>query len=226
MSLAKLRSTKDFGKNMGVKILVYGKAGVGKTTLCATCPAPVILSAESGLLSLAGVELPFWQINTIDDLREAYRWVSSSHEARIFQTICLDSISEIAERVLIDAARKNSDGRAAYGDMQKDMTKIVREFRDLPGKHVYMSAKQERFKNDVGQVLNQPSMPGNKMGQAMPYFPDEVFQLDIGMTPDGKPYRFLRTQPDFSNDAKDRSGKLHPVEEPHLGKIISKILGA
>lgn len=226
MSLAKLKSTKDYGRNMGVKIIVYGKAGMGKTTLCATCPAPIILSAESGLLSLAGVELPFWEIRTLDDLREAYRWVSSSHEARMFQTICLDSITEIAERVLVAAAAKNNDGRAAYGDMQKDMTKVIKEFRDLPGKHVYMSAKQERFKTETGAFLNQPMMPGNKMGQAVPYLPDEVFQLDIGQTPDGKQYRFLRTQPDFSNDAKDRSGKLAPMEEPHLGKVINKILGA
>jgi hypothetical protein len=226
MSLAKLKSTHNYGKNMGVKILVYGKAGVGKTVLCSTCPNPVILSAESGLLSLAWAKLPFWEIRSIDDLREAYRWVSSSHEARMFETVCLDSISEIAERVLVAAAAKVSDGRAVYGDMQKDMTKVIKEFRDLPGKHVYMSAKQERVKTETGALLNQPMMPGNKMGQAMPYFPDEVFQLDIGNTPDGKQYRFLRTQPDFSNDAKDRSGRLDPVEEPNLGKVIRKILGA
>lgn len=226
MSLAKLKSTKDYGKNMGVKVVVYGKAGTGKTTLCGTCPDPVILSAESGLLSLAGQQLPYWEMRTMDDLREAYRWVSSSQEARRFRTLCVDSVSEIAERVLVYAASKNNDGRAAYGDMQKDVTKIIKEFRDLPGWNVYMSAKQERLKNDAGVFMNQPMMPGNKMGQALPYLPDEVFQLDIGMTTDGKPYRFLRTQPDFANDAKDRSGKLQPIEEPHLGKIFNKILGA
>ena len=41
-------------ESSGVKVLVYGQAGSGKTTLIRTAPAPLILSAEAGLLSLAG----------------------------------------------------------------------------------------------------------------------------------------------------------------------------
>lgn len=221
-----LQNTKDIGVRNGVKIIVYGKAGMGKTVLCSTCPTPVIFSAESGLLSLAWGNFPFVQIKTLADLRDAYRWASTSSEARQFQTICLDSISEIAEVVLVASKAKVKDGRLAYGDMIDQMHTIIKEFRDLPGKHVYMSAKQERFKTDAGQLINQPMMPGSKLGQAMPYFPDEVFQLDIAQDAQGKDYRYLRTQPDFANDAKDRSGKLDPIEEPHLGKIIAKITGA
>ena len=36
----------------GVKVLTWAESGMGKTTLCATAPRPVILSAESGLLAL------------------------------------------------------------------------------------------------------------------------------------------------------------------------------
>lgn len=224
-----IRSTQGFGTANGVKILVYGKAGMGKTTLCATCPSPIILSAEGGLLALARWNLPYIEIKTLGELRDAYGWARSSAEAKQFQTICLDSISEIAEVVLSVAKSPKPgakvDGRQAYGSMIDDMTKVVREFRDLPGYHVYMSCKQERIKDEAtGVVLNGPSMPGNKLGQAMPYFPDEVFQLDFeGFHP--QQYRVLRTQPDMLNDAKDRSGVLQPIEEPHLGKIINKITG-
>lgn len=222
----RLQSTLGIGATNGVKIIVYGKAGMGKTFLCSTCPNPVILSAESGLLSLSQFQLPFIEIKTLHDLREAYRWAFTSAEAKQFQTICIDSVSEIAEVVLAAALSGNKDGRMAYGQMISDMHKIIKEFRDLPRFHVYMSAKQERFKNEASVMINQPMMPGSKLGQAMPYFPDELFQLDVGTTPQGVNYRFLRTQPDFSNDAKDRSGKLDAIEEPHLGKIIAKITGA
>ena len=37
-----------------IKMLVYGQAGSGKTSLIPTMPKPVILSAEGGLLSIAG----------------------------------------------------------------------------------------------------------------------------------------------------------------------------
>lgn len=221
----RIQDSHGYGARNGVKILVYGLAGRGKTTLCATCPGPIVLSAESGMLALARVHVPFLEVKTMTDLREYFNWFKSSNEPRQngFETICLDSISEIAEVVLTASKAKVKDGRMAYGEMIEDMTKLIKEFRDLPGWHVYMSAKQERVKNEAtGVVLNQPMMPGAKLGQAMPYFPDEVFQLDID-GPIGQQYRLLRTQPDFMNDAKDRSGALDPIEEPHLGKIIQKI---
>lgn len=225
-----LQNTRGYGQRQGVKILVYGRAGRGKTTLCATCPAPVVFSAESGLLALADHDIPYYQIETMTQLRDAYNWCRSSAEARQFQTICVDSISEIGEVVLGDKMApvkgKKPDGRQAYGEMITDMVTLIKSFRDLQGFHVYMSAKQERIKDETsGIIINGPMMPGQKLGQAMPYLPDEVFQLEIADASQGG-YRFLRTQPDFSNDAKDRSGKLNPIEEPHLGKIIAKITGA
>ncbi len=39
-------------ENQGAKILIYGAAGSGKTTACATAPGKVLMiSMESGLLS-------------------------------------------------------------------------------------------------------------------------------------------------------------------------------
>jgi len=222
--MSRIRSTQNFGAQQGVKIVVYGLAGMGKTTLCATCPSPIIASAESGLLSLARHNLPYIEIKTMQDLREFYQWAKSSTECRQnFQTLCLDSVSEIAEVVLTAAKAKNKDGRMAYGDLIEEMTKVIKEFRDLSGYHVYMSAKQERLKDEAsGVFINQPMMPGSKLGQAVPYLPDEVFKLDVEGTGTNS-YRLLRTQPDFLNMAKDRSGVLDPIEEPNLGKIINKI---
>jgi hypothetical protein len=217
-----LKSTQNYGAQQGVKILVYGRAGHGKTTLCATCPAPIIFSAESGLLALARYNLPYAEIRNLAELRQAYQWAKSSAEARQFQTICLDSISEIGEVVLAASKASVKDGRQAYGQMIDQMVAAIKEFRDLPGFHVYMSAKLERMKDEhTGIVTNGPMMPGVKLGQAMPYFPDEVFKIAIN---DGPPrYHYLQCQPDFTSDAKDRSGRLAAIEEPHLGKIIDKI---
>lgn len=223
----KIMSTYGIGAANGVKMLVYGKAGRGKTTLCATCPNPIIFSAESGLLALTNHQLPYAEIRTIKDLQDAFDWARDSAEARQFKTLCLDSLSEIAEVVLSNAKGQVKDPRQAYGELIEKMTMTIRSFRDLPGYHVYMSAKQEAVKDDLsGVVLNMPSMPGSKLGQQLPYFFDEVFQLDIGKDPaTQQTYRYLRTQPDFQNDAKDRSGRLDPIEYPDLGNVIKKITG-
>ena len=55
----------------GVKLLVYGQAGAGKTSLIRTLPNPVVLSAEGGLLSIQDADLPCIEIADMDDLREA-----------------------------------------------------------------------------------------------------------------------------------------------------------
>jgi len=112
-----LKRTKE-ATAQAVKLLVYGQAGAGKTSLIPTLPTPVILSAEGGLLSIADTNLPFIEINSMDDLREAYKWLNGSAEASEFQSVALDSISEIAEVVLNTEKKVNKDPRAAYGAMQ------------------------------------------------------------------------------------------------------------
>lgn len=208
----------------GVKILVHGKAGVGKTRLCATMPATVVLSAESGLLSLAKVapNLPVIPIATMDDLNDAYAWAESSAEAKRFQSISLDSISDIAEAMLATCKKATKEPRKAYGEVQDNMMETMRLFRDLPGKHVYFSAKTELREVDEGLTRYLPSFPGKKLGPAAPYLFDEVFYYTF-LEHEGKEYRVLRTQPDFQTEAKDRSGALSEIEEPDLGKLIQKI---
>ena len=225
----------------GVKALVYGNSGMGKTVLCATAPAPVVLSAESGLLSLKKKNLerlfgvnnpevcynvPVIQITTVEDLTDAYNWCTTSAEANQFQTVCLDSLSEIGETVLNNAKRQVKDPRQAYGELIEKMETVIRLFRDLPGKHVYMAAKMEPSKDEMtGVVKYGPSMPGSKLGTKLPYFFDEVFRLGINKTPQGESYRFLQTQPDLQYEAKDRSGSLAAMEPPFLTQVFNKILG-
>lgn len=228
----------------GVKMLVYAEAGAGKTVLCATAPRPVVISAEAGLLSLnprnlervfgvntPGItyDIPVLQVTNLQELATAYQYFANpANQARAhFDTICLDSITEIAEVVLSTAKRGTKDPRQAYGELIEKMEQIVRQFRDLQGFHVYMSAKMEPQKDGLsGAIKYMPSMPGSKLGPALPYFFDEVFRLGVNKTQDGQKYRFLQTDGDLQFVAKDRSGSLDEMEMPVLYHIINKILGA
>ena len=211
--------------NDGVKILVHGPAGAGKTSLCATTGAPtLIISAESGLLSLRNHRIPVAEIKTIDDLYEVYAYVTQSADAAQFEWICLDSISEIAEVVLNAAKKSAKDPRQAYGALAEQMTDLLRAFRDLPGRNVYFACKQERAKDEnSGAMLYFPSMPGNNLKQGISYFFDEVFALRIEQDDEGSPVRWLQTNRDFNYEAKDRSGALAMFEPPNLGAIAAKI---
>ena len=207
----------------GVKVLVYGQAGAGKTSLIPTLPSPIVLSAEGGLLSIADADVPYIEISDMASLREAWEWITQSAEARDFQSVALDSISEIAEVVLNAEKKATKDPRQAYGAMQEQMAEIIRSFRDLPGRHVYMSAKLEKTQDEMGRVLYSPSMPGNKTSMQLPYFFDEVLALRVERDSEGNSQRALMCDSDGLWLAKDRSGKLDAWESPNLGEIIRKI---
>lgn len=216
----KLRSTSDVHTN-GIKMLVYGSAGAGKTYLIQTLPNPVVLSAESGLLTLQGADIPYIQITSMEELREAYQWCVSA-ECN-YDTICLDSISEIAEVVLNTEKKKASDPRQAYGAMQEQVSDIVRAFRDINGKNIYFSAKVEKTQDDMGRIIYGPLMPGKQLGMQLPYAFDMVFALRVEKDSEGNTVRALLCERDGLWEAKNRGGKLDTWEAPDLGEIVRKV---
>lgn len=220
----KIRSTQH-DENF-VKMLTFAKAGMGKTVLCSTAPNPLIISAESGLLSLADQDVPYIDISSYDDLSDAFEFVTESAEAKQYETICLDSLSEIAEVLLIQCKEEDKDPRKSYPKMSDLMATIIRQFRDLDERHVYFTAKQARITDEeTGITTYQPMMPGKTLLQGINFFFDEVSVLRVGEDEEGDSYRYLQFQPDISYDCKDRSGKLGLVEKPDLTHIFNKIIG-
>lgn len=219
-----LQSTNTVAQS-GIKMLVYGAAGTGKTCLIPTLPSPVILSAEGGLLSISDHNIPFIEVKSMDTLREAYAWLTESEEAKQFASVAIDSISEIAEVCLGNEKKVNKDPRAAYGEMQTTMAEAIRSFRDLP-KHVYMTAKLEKSQDELGRMLYSPSMPGNKTGQALPYQFDIVAALRVEKDAEGATQRALMCDTDGLWQAKSRVKGVEAWESPDLGEIISKAKGA
>jgi len=218
-----IKSTADVALTH-VKTCLYGQAGAGKTSALATLPTPIILSAEAGLLSLRKFALPYLEIKSIGDLREAYLWLTKSKEAEAFASVAIDSISEVAEVVLAHEKKATKDPRRAYGEMQEQMHDLVRAFRDVP-KHVVVTAKLDKSADELGRVFYAPSMPGQKAGQALPYFFDEVLALRVERDAEGNEHRAIMTSSDGAWLAKDRSGALDQWEAPDLGAIIRKITG-
>lgn len=211
----------------GVKCLVYGKAGAGKTRLCSTAPSPLIISAEAGLLTLRDLDLPVLVVNTAQDVWDALKWCETDAVKSGIQTVCLDSISEITETILQNEKKKTKDPRQAYGEMAGQTIEMVKAFRDLPGLHVLVTAKEVTATDPItGVARAQPTAPGQQVGPALPYLFDEVFHAATDKDPQGNTFHYLRTHAGYNADAKDRSGTLDEMEFPDLTHIIGKILGA
>ena len=221
-----LTTTKQAAALNGLKVMVYAGSGAGKTRLCATTGGnPIIVSAEAGLLSLRDHEIPVIEVSSIGDVHEAYEYLANDPEGQKFDWVCIDSVSEIAEVVLSTEKAQTKDPRKAYGELADQMAQLMRAFRDLPGRNVYMSAKMSRIKDDLsGAVLCGPSAPGQQLANAMPFWFDEVFCLRVESDENGNPTRWLQTGSDAKYTAKDRSGVLEMFEPADLSHIVQKIL--
>lgn len=224
----KIKSIRKSVQNKGIKILVHGLAGAGKTVLCCTTGEPTLLiSAESGLLSVRNAPsyIKVAEVESIQDLHDLYDFLVedlNSPSGPRFKWVALDSITEIAEALLSHEKKINNDPRKAYMNTQDEILKLLRKYRDIPHYHVVMSCKQARGE-DEGKKLYLPEMPGQKLGPALPYLFDEVFALRVEVDDNGNTYRVLQTNRDAKYDAKDRSGALKFFEKPNLKSIAKKI---
>lgn len=206
--------------NRGIKMVVYGGAGIGKTRLCATAPKPLIISAESGLLSLRTENIDYIEIKTQKDFEDAYKFVASPECT--YETVCIDSASEIAETLLIKMKVGLKEPRQAYLQLGEFMLDMIRKFRDLPDVNVIFNFKMKSIEDESsGTLLYIPMCPGKMIGDNLPYMFDEVFCMQLKK--DGT--RYLQTAADRSRFCKDRSGSLEKEEQPNLTLIINKIRG-
>ena len=208
----------------GLKVLVYGAAGVGKTTLCASTGVPdktLILSAEAGLLSIRDSTVSAINIDNVQKLRDVYQYLKA--QGHPYTWVCLDSISEIAEQTLASEMEAKKDPRQAYGEMAVTMEKMIKLFRDLP-LNVCMVCKGKQI-DDEGRMVWQPSLPGQQLAEKIPYLFDEVFCLVAMTNKEGETKRALRTVSDGKYTAKDRSGRLEGWETPDLATLYKKIHG-
>ena len=82
--------------------------------------------------------------------------------------------------------------------------------------------------DEYGRPLHELQIEGSKTGRELPGIVDEVITMAV-MQGDEKtpPYRAFvcQTLNEWNYPAKDRSGKLELLEEPHLGKLLQKING-
>jgi hypothetical protein len=239
-------STSQVTATHGVKCAVFGNAGVGKTALMATAPRPFLIAVEPGLIVLKpaniirmygantpGIcyDVPVAKIKHVNgasplpQVREVYKAFQRRDPWTLqIDTIGLDSISQLAEWELAYQMTQTPNGQKAYGMMADEILEVIRDFVCLPDKHCVFTAKQSV---SAHSGLYSAAFPGQLMDYHFPYEFDCTLQLCVTEGIDGTAHRFLRTQPDFKNFSKDRTGALDPKgESPYLYNIFSKISAA
>lgn len=231
-----LKPAGSFAKQYGVKAILYGQPGTGKTPMINTAPRPVLLSVEPGLRSMAGSNVPTWEARDYSKIDEFFNWFSNSKESANFDTLAIDSGSEIAEIILKRELATNKDGRRAYGEMSRKCMEWFDQLYYMKEKHIVLICKQT--KNETGksmvnnggiisvevQYQTAPYFPGNDLNTKVPHRYDEILYASHMHIPNVGATVGLRTKGTPEIHARDRSGQLAEIEPPNLAQLFAKCM--
>lgn len=244
----KIQNTKSLGHE-GIKIVVAGEAGNGKTTLAKTLAQglqgekTLIISAEAGLLSLRGQDIDVIDLQRDDDgkpvpkekriewLGQVYAWLVLPEQQARYSWIFIDSLTELNYLMLerLDAdpefqGPKNTIKK--FGELSSRMRSLAKTFRDLPSYNVVFTALVKQVTDSDQKATLEIDMVG-AFASKLPALFDELFYLAVLPEIDektGRNKRVMLTQKtEKVTFPKDRSGKLDRLEPPDLAAIAKKI---
>lgn len=222
MQLSDLRCVRDLVQRYGVKAVVYGGPGTGKTPLLTTAPHPVHAFAESAMLAIRTSTHPGYMINTYSRMKDYTLWACTSQEAKQFHTKTFDSISQMAQ-IILDEEKEmgHKDPRKSYMNMGDKMMQMMNWIYFAPDMNAIMLAKETILEID-GKKMYRPLFPGQALDAAIPHLFDAFWRLEWFADQKGERHRVIRTRENFSAFARDRSGNLAELEPPDLTYLINK----
>ena len=151
-----------------------------------------------------------------------------------YETLFVDSIT-VAGRLCLQWCKGQPqaysektgkpDSRGAYGLMGQEMIGWLTHLQHTRRKNVWFVGILNEALDDFNRRVFSLQIDGSKTGLELPGIVDEVITLAEIKGDDGSSYRafICQTLNTWGYPAKDRSGRLDLIEEPHLGRLMEKI---
>ena len=211
-----------------IKMVLYGRPGIGKTIFAAGAPKPLLVDCERGTLSLgnkklieAGIippEVDVWPVDTFQELNVVFEYLQTNEAG--YKTVILDGFSEllrkgvdlIMERLVAKHPEKNPDivSPTEWGMSTQQMRKVIRNFRMLPLHVIFNCLVREDENEETGLQEAKPAVSPSVFNILNAYVDIIAYMFIVG-NPDDPPekqFRALLFQPAEKYVAKDRSGQL------------------
>lgn len=224
MNINDLKAAGDFAQNFGCKALIFGPAGSAKTPIFNTAPRPLLLATEPGLLSMRGSTIPTYEAYTPERINEFFKWFFNSTETKNFDTLGIDSASQIADIFLIQALKTNKHGLKAYGEMAENTMEHLRTLYYTRYKHTYVICKEE-IKDIDGQTMRRPYFPGQVLPIQVPHLYDFILRLAKTNVPNvqGEVLAF-QCNGNYNILSRNRTGNLDTYEQPNFTSLVNKAM--
>lgn len=220
MDIKSLKEAGEFAKIYGCKAIIYGAPGSAKTPLINTAPRPIMLACEPGMLSMKGSKVPTFQAHTADAIDEFFKWFFHSNETKSFDTLAIDSASQMADIYLQVALKTHKHGLKAYGEMAEKVMNHLRPLFYLQEKHTYVICKEMNVEQKY-----RPMFPGNQLNIEVPHLYDFILHLGIKNVPGMGQLRAFQCNESYDVLARNRTGNLNDYEPPNFTALVTKAMG-
>ena len=156
-------------------------------------------------------------------------------EKKMFQdadVFFIDSISDLTKLAFAHAKQRETTNNLmrVYGNMAQDVLNSLRHWQHNHMKTVIFSCKLNSIEDDLGRITYEIEAEGRRIKNELPGIVDEVLTLAFIPQPPKEgvkqePFRaFVCTSPNPGGyPAKDRSGRLEGIEQPHWGNLFKKM---
>ena len=153
-----------------------------------------------------------------------------------YETVFVDSIT-VAARLCFQWCKGQPqafsdktgkpDLRGAYGLLGQEMIAWLTHLQHTRNKNIWFVGILNKLMDDFNRPYFALQLEGSKTGLELPGIVDQVITLTELTAEDGRLFRafICHTLNPWGFPAKDRSGRLAMVEEPHLGRLMAKISG-
>jgi hypothetical protein len=153
-----------------------------------------------------------------------------------YDTVFIDSIT-VAGRLCLQWCKGQPqafsgrsgkpDTRGAYGLHGQEMIAWLTHLQHTRNKNIWFVGILDEKVDDFNRKVYSPQIDGSKTALELPGIVDQVITLAEIQSDDGQKYRAFinHTLNPYGYPAKDRSGRLDVIEEPHLGRLMEKIHG-
>jgi len=261
MTLPIITADQRMAEPRGIKGVIFGPPGIGKTSLLWTLRNSTTLfyDLEAGDLAIEGLAVDAIRPRTWTECRDFAAFIggpnpalradqpySQAHFDAVcekfgdpavldrYDTVFIDSIT-VAGRLCFQWSKGQPeahsektgkpDVRGAYGLHGREMIAWLTHLQHTRAKNVWFVGILDEKLDDFNRKVFQPQIDGSKTGLELPGIVDEVITMAELSDEDGAPYRAFvcQTLNPWGYPAKDRSGRLDQLEEPHLGRLMEKI---